>query len=227
MLYIDPLQAVDEIHAALSVSRTPQGDQALRTAMEVGLRRYESRQDERQVLAQAPAISWGAGDAAMYLPGCAGMGTTRWWRVKGARMALISPGSVYLIHMDNLRTTELQAGDRAKGRRLESMGFSLSGEEIFVARQFYLDIFDLEGSRTRSVQLEFHAKPTHLIAGMFGSYLLVGDTLGHVMVADTVSESRPQLRKGSRRGDPALSIESNVDANRAIIVFSQAESSSF
>ena len=36
-----------------------------------------------------------------------------------------------------------------------------------------------------SVQLEFHAKPTHLIAGMFGSYVLVGDTVGHVMLADT------------------------------------------
>lgn len=50
------------------------------------------------------------------------------------------PGNVYLVHVDNLRTSELQAGDRGKGRRLEFMGFSLSGREIFVVRQFYLDI---------------------------------------------------------------------------------------
>jgi hypothetical protein len=89
---------------------------------------------------------------------------------------------VYLISVDNLRTKELQPGDQAKRRRLEFMGFSLSGKEILVARQFYLDIFDLDGNRTRSVQLEFHAKPTHLIAGMFDSYVLVGDTVGHVML---------------------------------------------
>jgi WD40 repeat protein len=120
--------------------------------------------------------------------------------------------------MDNLRTTELQPGEQAKGRRLEFMGFSSSGKEIFLARQFYLDVYDLEGNRTKSVQLEYHAKPTHMIAGMFGSYVLVGDTLGHVMMADTSSEKRPQL-KGGRAGDAVLFIESNSDSNRAIVVF--------
>lgn len=64
------------------------------------------------------------------------------------------PGNVYLISVDNLRTKELRPGNQAEGRRLEFMGFSLSGKEIFVARQFYLDVYDLEGNRTKSVQLE-------------------------------------------------------------------------
>jgi WD40 repeat protein len=67
------------------------------------------------------------------------------------------------------------------------------------------------------VQLEYHAKPTHLIAGMFGSYVLVGDTVGNVMLADTSSNRRPQL--GGRYLDAALFIESSSDGNRAIVVF--------
>jgi hypothetical protein len=217
VLSIDPLQAVDEARAALAVKKSSEGEEALRTAIEFGLRRRESRQDEREVLGSGFGYlmeRWRRGDVFTRLR-------------KDGRYALVAsergkdglpPGNVYLISMDNLRTKELQPGDRAKGRRLEFMGFSSSGKEIFLARQFYLDIYDLEGNRTKSVQLEFHAKPTHMIAGMFGSYVLVGDTVGHVMLADTSSDKRPQL-KGGRYRDAVLFIESNSDANRAIVVF--------
>jgi WD40 repeat protein len=73
------------------------------------------------------------------------------------------------------------------------------------------------------VQLEYHAKPTHLIAGLFGSYVLVGDTVGNLMLADTKSSARPQLR-GSRYLDAALFIESNAQRPRAIVVFESGKS---
>ena len=221
VLYIDPLKAVDEARQALASKRTSEGEQALRTAMEVGLRRRESRQDEREVLGSGvPYLMerWRRGDVFTRLR-------------NDGRYALVAsergkdganpPGNVYLISVENLRTKELQPGHDAKGRRLEFMGFSLSGTEIFVARQFYLDIFDLNGNRTWSVQLEFHAKPTHLIAGMFGSYVLVGDTVGHVMLADRSSWDRPQLPQleGAPYPDAALFMEGNPDGNRAIVIF--------
>ncbi len=53
---------------------------------------------------------------------------------------------------------------------------------------------------------------------MFDSYVLVGDTVGHVMLADTSSDKRPQL-KGGRYPDAALFIETSPDADRAIVVF--------
>jgi len=127
------------------------------------------------------------------------------------------PGTVYLIDLETLRTKELSPGKGAQGRRLEYMGFSTSGKEIFVARQFYLDVYSLTGDLAMSVNLEFHAKPTHLIAGMFGSYVLVGDTEGHLMLADTVSEKRPQLTLRSR--DVPLVFEGNENGTRAIAVF--------
>lgn len=218
VLYVDPLKAVDEAREALSVKWTSEGEQALRTAMEVGLRRRESRQDEREVLGSGVGYlmeRWRRGDVFTRLR-------------NDGRYALVAsergkdgpnpPGTAYLISVDNLRTKELLPGGSAKGRRLEYMGFSSSGKEIFVARQFYLDVYDLEGNRTNSVQLEYHAKPTHLIAGMFGSYVLVGDTVGHVMLADTSSPKRPQL-KGVRHPDAALFIESNLEGTRAIVIF--------
>jgi WD40 repeat protein len=186
--------------------------------MEVGLRRRESRLEEREVVGSGVGYlmqRWRRGDVFTRLRNDGRYALVASERGKDS---FDSPGNVYLISVDNLRTKELQPGDQAKGRRLEFMGFSLSGKEILVARQFYLDIFDLDGNRTRSVQLESHATPTHLIAGMFGSYVLVGDTVGHVMLADTLSGNRPQL-EGGRYPDAALSIESKPDGNRAIVIF--------
>ena len=225
VLYADPLKAVDEARKALSVKKTAEGEQALSTAMEVGLRRLESRQDERKVLGSGVGYlmeRWRQGDVFTRLRDD---GRYALVATERGKEGPVPPGTAYLISVDNLRTKELQPGEQAKGRRLEYMGFSSSGKEIFLARQFYLDVYDLEGNRTKSVQLEYHAKPTHLIAGMFGSYVLVGDTVGHVMLADTLSDKRPQL-KGSRYRDAALFIETNPDANRAIVVF-EAGSAAF
>jgi hypothetical protein len=223
VLYVDPLRAVDEARQALDVKRSAQGEEALNVALRVAALRQESRQVERAVL----------GSGVGYL-------MERWRRGEvftrlrnDGRFALVAtergkdgpdpPGTAYLIALDNLRTIELVAGDQAAGRRLEYIGFSTSGEQVFVARQFYLDIFDLTGARTSSVQLEYHAKPTHLIAGLFGSYVLVGDTVGNLMLADTKSSARPQLR-GSRYLDAALFIESNAQRPRAIVVFESGKS---
>lgn len=128
------------------------------------------------------------------------------------------PGQVFLFSLDGLTSKELQPGNQARGRRLEFLGFSSAGKEIFVSRQFYLDVYDLNGELKVSTQLEYHAKPVHLISGMFGKHVLVGDTIGHVMLADTASESRVQLRGGSTQDAP-LFVESNTDGNSAILVF--------
>lgn len=218
VLYVDPLQAVDEAHKALTLKRTPEGEEALRLAMDVGVERRESRQAEREV--------FGSGEG--YLMGRWRQGQVFSRLSRDGRYALVAsergkdgprpPGTVFLISLDDLRTTELEAGRDAEGRRLEYMGFSSSGQEIFVARQFYLDIYDLSGARTKSVQLEYHAKPTHLIAGMFDSFVLVGDTVGHVMLADTASGERPQLM-GSGYRDAALFFEENHDGTLAIAIF--------
>ena len=224
VLYVDPLQAVDEAREALAVKKTAEGEQALRIAMEVGLRRRDSRQDERAVLGSGVGYlmeRWRTGDVFTRLRNDGRYALVASERGKDGPQP---PGTAYLISLDNLRTTELQPGDQAKGRRLEYLGFSISGNEVFITRQFYLDVYDLSGKLLRSVQLEYHAKPTHLIAGMFGSYVLVGDTVGHLMLADTLTNKRPQL-KGGRHPDAALFIESNPTGTRAIVIFESGRAS--
>jgi hypothetical protein len=216
VLYLNPLQAIDEANRALEIKRTSEAEEALGAALRVAKYRRENRKEEAQL------DSTGAG----YLMGR--------WRAGGVftklrrdgRYALVAsergkegptpPGNVYLINLETLRTKELSPGKQGQGRRLEFMGFSTSGDEIFVTRQFYLDIYDITGELTRSVQLESNAKPTHLIAGMFGSYVLVGDTQGNLMLADTVSDERPQLRREFK--DAPLLFESNERGTRAIVI---------
>ena len=218
-MYLDPLRALDHANAALSLKSTDPGREALCLAIDVGMGRLKANLEDAQVL----------GSGVGYLMGR--------WRQGGVfsrvradgRYALVAtergkdgpnpPGTVYLVSMNDMRTVELVAGKKAHNRRLEYMGFSSSGNEIFVARQFYLDIYDLDGNRTNSVQLEYHAKPTHLIGGMFGKYVLVGDTLGHVMLADTESGDRPQLNGSGSSRVAALFISENRDGTRAVVVF--------
>ncbi|NMG74431.1 TIR domain-containing protein [Aromatoleum diolicum] len=217
-LYLNPLQAAADAYRASEIKRMPEAEEALGAAIEVAKLRRDNRNEEAQLRGIGPGYlmeRWREGGVFTKL-----RRDGRYLLVASERGQNGSdpPGTVYLISLDTFRTNELPPGAQARGRRLEYMGFSASGEEIFVARQFYLDVFDIHGNRTRSTQLEYHAKPTHLIAGMFGSYVLVGDTVGHLMLADTATSVRPQL-KGGQHGDAALFMETNVRGTRSIVLF--------
>jgi hypothetical protein len=190
VLYLNPLQAIDEANRALEIKRTPEAGEALVTGYQC-IATIAAQLSENSTCSPTPHERGKEGPTP--------------------------PGNVYLINLETLRTRELSPGEQGHGRRLEFMGFSTSGDEIFVTRQFYLDIYAITGELTRSVQLAFNAKPTHLIAGMFGSYVLVGDTEGNLMLADTVSDERRQLRRQFQ--DAPLLVESNERGTRAIVIF--------
>jgi WD40 repeat protein len=218
VLYLDPLQAVDKAYQATEIKKTPQGEAALRVAQKVANDRREIRNEESQITGTAGGFSfvadrWKEGAVFTKLSRDGHYALVASERGKGSPNP---PGTAYLINLDNLRTQELPPEKNAVGRRLEYMGFSNSGEQIFVVRQFYLDVYGIEGDHTQSVNLDYHAQPINLIAGMFGSYVLVGDTTGHLFLADTVSSKRPQLTSG--HGAP-LFIETNEKGTRAIVVF--------
>lgn len=217
-LYREPLQAIDGALSALAIKKTKEAALALSTAQGVALKRKENRTNEAQLTGVGPGYlmqRWREGKMFSKLS-------------SDGRYALVAtergkdgpnpPGQAFLLRLDGLATRELQPGNQAKGRRLEFLGFSSTGDDIFVSRQFYLDIYDLNGELKQSTQLEFHAKPVHLISGMFGTWVLVGDTVGHVMLADTASPTRVQLRGGSAEDAPVF-IESSPDSTSAILVF--------
>jgi WD40 repeat protein len=53
---------------------------------------------------------------------------------------------------------------------------------------------------------------------MFGQFILAGDTVGHVMLADTESDDRPQL-EGARHRVAPLFVEPDPTGNHAILLF--------
>jgi hypothetical protein len=88
---MDPLQAVDEASGALAVKKTSEGEEALRSAIEFGLRRRESHQDERKVLGKGDGWlmgRWRVGDVFTRLRMT---GVTHSSRASAARMAPIHP----------------------------------------------------------------------------------------------------------------------------------------
>lgn len=218
VLYASPLQAIDEVRDAWTIRSNAQTAEALQTALDVARQRLVSLGHEREVTGTGAGYlmeRWRKGEVFTRLRADGRFALVASERGKEGN---VPPGNAFLIRLDNLRTLELQPGIQATNRRLEHLGFSFAGDEVFVARQFYLDIFDLEGRRTASVQLEHHAKPTHLIAGRFGSFVLVGDTVGNLMLADTASGVRPQFR-GGRHPDSVVFVESNAARDRAVVVF--------
>jgi hypothetical protein len=110
VLYLDPLQAVDDAHKALTVKRTPEGEQALRIAMDVGAHRLRSRQEEGDVLGSGVGYlmeRWRRGEVLTKLR-------------NDGRYALVAsergqdgpnpPGKVYLIRLDDRRTPSCRPG---------------------------------------------------------------------------------------------------------------------
>ena len=225
-LYIDPLMAFDAAYRAQQIKPTTEGEQVLTLASEVSKKRGVNKNEEAQLLGAGVGYMmerWREGEVFSKI------------REDGRYLLLASkrgksgsnpPGKVFLVSLDTMRTVELLAGDQASGRRLEYMGFAASNDEIFVARQFYLDIYDLEGNLINSTQLEYHAKPTHLIAGRFDGHVLVGDTVGNLMLADTDGTDRPQLHGGARRDAP-IHIETHSEKPYAIVIFESGRADFF
>ncbi len=215
VLYQDPLQAVDHAQQSLQILASDEAQRALETAHGVAMTRRENFEDEGQILESGAGYlmqRWRKGDVFSKIS-------------RDGRHVLVAtergaegpdpPGRVFLIGLDSRRTLELHPGTDARGRRLEFMGFSRSGREVLICRQFHLDIFDLEGELLGSRELGYHAKPIHLVGGLFGDYVLVADTLGHVWTADTTAMGGAQLDGG---GGTAVFMDSNATGNRWVIV---------
>ena len=68
------------------------------------------------------------------------------------------PGEVYLLDNESLHSVELVArvGD---GRRLEFAGFTRSGAEVLISRQFHIEIYALDGQWKWGREVGYHAKP--------------------------------------------------------------------
>ncbi|HUG26405.1 TIR domain-containing protein [Piscinibacter sp.] len=111
------------------------------------------------------------------------------------------PGDVYLLDNETLKLVKLDREykfARTK-RRLEYTGFSSSGKRVFVARQFGIEMYTLEGELINAFDCPCTKYPINLIDGIRNdSQIVVADTDGgaFVLAADNTGGYASVVRRG-------------------------------
>jgi len=138
---------------------------------------------------------------------------------RGEHGASGGTGQVYLVDLNSMRTQEIQNVKTAQ-RRLEYMGFSSDGRKVFVTRQFYLDVYELDGSLAFSGELGRTAQPLHIAAGYFQkTWILVCDSERQIWLIDTATGKSSRWYERTTNDGPAVMVEPSVSDRHAIIVF--------
>ncbi len=130
------------------------------------------------------------------------------------------PGSVYLVDNETLRTTELTAPEHHIGRRVEYLGFDQSNRYVFVTRQFYLAIYELDGSHVGTYNFSrFTKSPIHLVNGYLASRFITGaDSKGGLWMVDPLAEEKHTIQR-EWHGDPLVASQLSADGRHAGLVF--------
>jgi hypothetical protein len=130
------------------------------------------------------------------------------------------PGSVYLVDNETLRTTKLTAPEHHTGRRVEYLGFDQSNRYVFVTRQFYLAIYELDGSLVGTYKFSrFTKSPIHLVNGYLASRYIIGaDSKGGLWMVDPLTEEKHTIQR-EWHGDPLVASQLSADGRYAGLVF--------
>ena len=234
----DPLRAIDSAVTAFTVDDSPEVKTALASAQRIAAARIENLRDEATIdgrpgLVGIGVMSWRTGDVYSRL------------RADG-RYALIASkrgvdgasggaGKVYLVDLNSMRTQELLNTDTTRHRldntassfhdtsrrRLEYMGFSSDGKKVFITRQFWLDVYELDGTLIFTKQLGQTAQPLHIAAGYFNeTWILVCDSEREMWFIDTATGKTPRWAgRKPRNVGPAILVEPSISGRQAIVVF--------
>jgi hypothetical protein len=135
------------------------------------------------------------------------------------------PGEVYLLNNETLQSRKLEPGSgETANKRLEYAGFSASGLEIFLARAFYVDIYDLNGNCLTRDPLLFQGtkSPIHIVGGRLnGKYLLGADSLGGVWLMDSTNRqaTRPIDALSGSEQNAVVAVALSPDGKAATLVY--------
>lgn len=111
------------------------------------------------------------------------------------------PGDVYLLNNETLKLVKLDReykSARSK-RRLEYTGFSSSGRRVYVARQYQVEMYTLDGDLINAFDCPCTKYPINIIDGIRGdSQVIVADTDGEafVLAANNTGGYASILRRG-------------------------------
>jgi len=218
----EPLRAIDSAVAAFAVDDDPKVKAALTEAQGIAAARIQNLRDEATIdgrpgLFGIGVMSWRTGNVYSRLrsDGRYALIASK----RGEHGASGGTGQVYLVDLNSMRTQEIQNVKTAQ-RRLEYMGFSSDGRKVFVTRQFYLDVYELDGSLAFSGELGRTAQPLHIAAGYFQkTWILVCDSERQIWLIDTATGKSSRWYERTTNDGPAVMVEPSVSDRHAIIVF--------
>lgn len=242
-LYRDPLGAVAKARNAVAgLQRGADGyvsenaeeikstaDQGMLAAYRVAILHQENRRETARL----------TGSGAAYLAGRwkQGQVLTRFSN-DGRHMLLVTergkdsakpPGDVYLLDNETLRIVKLESKlSDARGRRVEHVSFSGSGQHVFVTRQFYLSVYSLDGSYIGGYPFVRHSvRPVHVAEGFFSRRFVLGGAVGGLWLVDPQKQEIIATLRGESARDPLMSAAISAKENLAILVFESGRATVF
>lgn len=194
LLYKDPGEALGlALQAHDIVPKLNEVETALKNSLKIIDRRFE--------VSQADRLNWDTGSAFVPLAGAYFKGKLPAKQSPRGDYTLIAtergehgnnpPGDAYLLNNETLKLIHLEPPDR-KGmkRRLEYLGFGSSQKLIYLARQFNIEIFSIEGDFKKEFYVSSTKYPISFVDGVNNDQILVvGDSTGPVWIIDAKSEN--------------------------------------
>jgi hypothetical protein len=209
----DPGRALLVAFEAHGLHPSAETEQALHDAYRVTVLHRENRVDTAQMTGSGPAYGaarWRQG-AVYSKPSHDGrylvMVTER------GRDGANPPGDVFVINNETMRVVKLVPPPGEDRRRVESVAFDRRSRHVFVTRQFYLHVYDLDGRLVGRYGVQRHTKsPVHIVAGYLGRFVFVGESKGGLWLVDPIDsdrQSRQIFREWHRDETLAVDIAPN------------------
>ncbi|MEN8261176.1 MAG: toll/interleukin-1 receptor domain-containing protein, partial [Pseudomonadota bacterium] len=136
------------------------------------------------------------------------------------------PGDAYLFDNESLRATKLEPPERRDRikRRLEYAGFGNSGRKIYLARQFNVEIYDLQGRFEKEFYVSSTKYPITIVDGVREDGLLViGDSTGPVWLVDVMNEKTEGKFFRYNTYNPLVSFAVSPSGRTAVLLLRSGE----
>lgn len=194
-LYRDPGEALGlALHAVELAPELSEAQKAQKTALMIIDRRLGVTESDR--------INWDSGSAFVPLAGPYFKGKLPARQSVNGRYTLVAtergehgnkpPGEAYLLDNEALKVVHLEPRQRKDSikRRLEYLGFGSSQKVIYLARQFNIEIYDINGDFIKDFYVASTKYPISLVDGVDNDRrIIVGDSTGPVWILDVESEN--------------------------------------
>ena len=231
VLYQNPTQAILKAHKAHKANPNAATLSALQIGYKVAILHHDNRRESAKITGSGPcylACRWKEGELYTEI---SKDGKYTIVVTERDKEGASSRGIVYLLNNETLHVIDISPCYADEfGRRVEDVGFDRETKALFVVRQFYLSVYDLNGRCTGGYNFSRHTKsPVHLAEGYFQNKLLLGaESKGGLWLVEVGENPEVQSHtytiQPEFHRDPAIAVQFNRDATLAAVVFESGRS---